>query len=185
MKPETFQTLQALQSRNIETREAQSHMNKTNVLLIGSGGREHAIAWKLAQSPLLNKLFIAPGNAGTSSVGKNVPINGNDFESIRQFVIEQKIDLVVVGPEEPLVRGIHDFFLNDELLRKVPVIGLGGISNATDAIEFLLAGATAIQVGTANFVDPQVCIKILDGIEEYCHRHGIKDVKELIGALES
>ncbi len=98
-------------------------MNKTNVLLIGSGGREHAIAWKLAQSPLLNKLFIAPGNAGTSSVGKNVPINGNDFESIRQFVIEQKIDLVVVGPEEPLVRGIHDFFLNDELLREIPVIG--------------------------------------------------------------
>ena len=98
-------------------------MNKTNVLLIGSGGREHAIAWKLAQSPLLNKLFIAPGNAGTSSVGKNVPIHGNDFESIRQYVIEQKIDLVVVGPEEPLVRGIHDFFLNDELLREIPVIG--------------------------------------------------------------
>lgn len=123
MKPETLQTLQTLQSRNIETREAQSHMNKTNVLLIGSGGREHAIAWKLAQSPLLNKLFIAPGNAGTSSVGKNVPIHGNDFESIRQFVIEQKMDLVVVGPEEPLVRGIHDFFLNDELLREIPVIG--------------------------------------------------------------
>ncbi len=68
---------------------------------------------------------------------------------------------------------------------KIPVIGLGGISNATDAIEFLLAGATAIQVGTANFIDPQVCIKILDGIEEYCSRHGITDIKELIGALES
>lgn len=68
---------------------------------------------------------------------------------------------------------------------KIPVIGLGGISNATDAIEFLLAGATSIQVGTANFVDPQVCIKILEGIEAYCIRHGINDVKELIGALES
>jgi dihydroorotate dehydrogenase (NAD+) catalytic subunit len=67
---------------------------------------------------------------------------------------------------------------------KIPVIGLGGISNATDAIEFLLAGATAIQVGTANFVDPQVCIKILDGIEDYCNRHGIREVSELIGALE-
>jgi phosphoribosylamine---glycine ligase len=98
-------------------------MNKTNVLLIGSGGREHAIAWKLAQSPLLNQLFIAPGNAGTALVGKNIPISGTDFESIKQFAIEQKIDLVIVGPEEPLVKGIHDFFLNDELLRKIPVIG--------------------------------------------------------------
>lgn len=98
-------------------------MNKINVLLIGSGGREHAIAWKLAQSPLLNQLFIAPGNAGTSAVGKNVPISGNDFESIKQFVLVNKVELVVVGPEDPLVQGIHDFFLNDELLKNVPVIG--------------------------------------------------------------
>jgi len=98
-------------------------MNKTNVLLIGSGGREHAIAWKLAQSPLLDQLFIAPGNAGTNSVGTNVPINGNDFESIKLFVVEKKVHLVIVGPEEPLVRGIHDFFLNDELLKNIPVIG--------------------------------------------------------------
>jgi phosphoribosylamine--glycine ligase len=98
-------------------------MNKTNVLLIGSGGREHAIAWKLAQSPLLNHLYIAPGNAGTSGVGTNVAVNGNDFESIKQFVLNNLIDLVVVGPEEPLVRGIHDFFLNDELLKDIPVIG--------------------------------------------------------------
>lgn len=98
-------------------------MNKTNVLLIGSGGREHAIAWKLAQSPLLDQLFIAPGNAGTQSVGINVPISGNDFESIKHFVTENKVHLVIVGPEEPLVRGIHDFFLNDELLRNIPVIG--------------------------------------------------------------
>lgn len=98
-------------------------MNKSNVLLIGSGGREHAIAWKLAQSPLLNQLFIAPGNAGTNVVGKNVPINGNDFESIKQFVLENKVDLVVVGPEDPLVRGIHDFFLYEDLLKNIPVIG--------------------------------------------------------------
>jgi len=98
-------------------------MNKTNVLLIGSGGREHAIAWKLAQSPLLDQLFIAPGNAGTNSVGTNVPINGNDFESIKLFVVQKKVHLVIVGPEEPLVRGIHDFFLNDELLKNIPVIG--------------------------------------------------------------
>ncbi len=98
-------------------------MNKTNVLLIGSGGREHAIAWKLAQSKLLNQLFIAPGNAGTSGVGTNVPISGNDFESIKQFVLENKVNLVIVGPEEPLVRGIHDFFLHDKLLKNIPVIG--------------------------------------------------------------
>ena len=98
-------------------------MNKTNVLLIGSGGREHAIAWKLVQSPLLNQLFIAPGNAGTAGVGTNVAISGNDFESIKQFVLDNKIDLVVVGPEDPLVRGIHDFFLNDGLLKDIPVIG--------------------------------------------------------------
>jgi len=98
-------------------------MKKTNVLLIGNGGREHAIAWKLAQSPFLNKLYIAPGNAGTQSVGTNVPMSGNDFESIRQFVLENKIGLVVVGPEDPLVHGIHDFFLNDNLLKNISVIG--------------------------------------------------------------
>ena len=98
-------------------------MNKTNVLLIGSGGREHAIAWKLAQSPLLNKLYIAPGNAGTSHVGTNVPLNGNDFESIKSFVVTNRIDMVVVGPEEPLVKGIHDFFLADNALKNIPVIG--------------------------------------------------------------
>lgn len=98
-------------------------MEKTNILLIGSGGREHTIAWKLAQSPWLNHLYIAPGNAGTQDVGTNIPINGNDFESIKQFVIKNHINLVVVGPEEPLVLGIHDFFLNDEKLKDIPVIG--------------------------------------------------------------
>jgi len=98
-------------------------MNRTNVLLIGSGGREHAIAWKLTQSPLLNRLFIAPGNAGTATVGTNVPVNGNDFEGIKQFVLQNLIELVIVGPEEPLVHGIHDFFLEDKLLKHIPVIG--------------------------------------------------------------
>ncbi len=98
-------------------------MNKKNVLLLGSGGREHAIAWKLAQSPQLERLYIAPGNAGTSKVGSNVPLNINDFDSIKQFVLTHSIDLLVVGPEEPLVNGIHDFFIDDALLRNIPVIG--------------------------------------------------------------
>jgi len=91
--------------------------------LIGSGGREHALAWKLAQSPLLNKLYIAPGNAGTSSCGINVAIGGTDFEAIKKFVLQNQIHLVVVGPEEPLVKGIHDFFLADAELNNIPVIG--------------------------------------------------------------
>jgi len=98
-------------------------MNRKKLLLIGSGGREHAIAWKLAQSPLLDQLFVAPGNAGTAEAGINIPIQVNDFEGIKKFVIEHEIDMVVVGPEEPLVRGIHDFFLADKLLAGIPVIG--------------------------------------------------------------
>jgi len=93
------------------------------VLLLGSGGREHAIAWKIAQSSHLEHLFIAPGNAGTRQHGTNVPIGVNDFEKIKTFVLENEIRLVVVGPEDPLVNGIHDFFLADEQLKKVPVIG--------------------------------------------------------------
>lgn len=94
-----------------------------NVLLIGSGGREHAMAWKIAQSTMLDKLFIAPGNAGTRQHGTNVDLKINDFKAIKKFVLENKIDYVVVGPEEPLVNGIHDFFLDDKELNKVPVIG--------------------------------------------------------------
>ena len=94
-----------------------------NVLLLGSGGREHAIAWKLAQSPGLKKLFIAPGNAGTARAGKNVAISPSDFPNIREFVLENKIQMVIVGPEDPLVRGIHDFFLSDALLKNIHVIG--------------------------------------------------------------
>lgn len=94
-----------------------------NILLLGSGGREHAIAWKLAQSPKLNKLFIAPGNPGTASVGINLSINILDFEAVKTIAIDNAIDLIVVGPEEPLVKGIHDSFLNDELVKHIPVIG--------------------------------------------------------------
>lgn len=94
-----------------------------NVLLLGSGGREHALAWKMNQSPLLTKLFIAPGNAGTMQCGQNLNINATDFDSIRKIVLEEKIEMVVVGPEDPLVNGIKDFFLADESLRSVAVIG--------------------------------------------------------------
>lgn len=93
------------------------------LLLLGSGGREHALAWKIAQSPKIEKLFIAPGNAGMGSVGENVPIKVNDFEAIRQFVIDHAIDMVVVGPEVPLVEGITDYFKQDEALKSIPVIG--------------------------------------------------------------
>lgn len=94
-----------------------------NILVLGSGGREHTFAWKLAQSPLLTKLFVAPGNAGTASIAANVAINVNDFEAIGSFSMENNIDMVVVGPEDPLVNGIHDYFLNDETLKHIHIIG--------------------------------------------------------------
>lgn len=94
-----------------------------NILLLGSGGRESAFAWKISQSPKCDHLFIAPGNAGTSQYGTNVNIKATDFENIGNFVIENSIGLVLVGPEEPLVKGIHDFFLANEGLKNIPVIG--------------------------------------------------------------
>ena len=94
-----------------------------NVLVLGSGGREHAFAWKLAQSKKLNNLFIAPGNAGTAEVGTNVEIGVNDFDAIKDFVLSNDIKIVVVGPEDPLVNGIHDYFLADDALKNVGVIG--------------------------------------------------------------
>ena len=93
------------------------------LLLLGSGGREHALAWKIAQSPKIEKLYIAPGNAGTREVGENVAIKADDFEGIKQFVTAHGIDMVVVGPEDPLVKGVYDFFKNDDALKQVPVIG--------------------------------------------------------------
>jgi phosphoribosylamine--glycine ligase len=93
------------------------------VLLLGSGGREHALAWKIAQSSILDELFIAPGNAGTKKHGKNVDLSPTDFNAIKEFVIAQQIDMVIVGPEEPLVNGIYDYFQSDEQLKKVGIIG--------------------------------------------------------------
>ena len=94
-----------------------------NILLLGSGGREHALAWKMAQSKKVNKLFIAPGNGGTASVGENIPIAADNFEAIKKFVLANRVDMVVVGPEDPLVKGIYDFFKKDKELESVPVIG--------------------------------------------------------------
>ncbi len=94
-----------------------------NILILGSGGREHTLAWKLHQSPKLSKLFVAPGNAGTGEIASNIPIGVNDFSEIKKLVLSENIEMVVVGPEDPLVNGVHDFFLNDEALKNIPVIG--------------------------------------------------------------
>ncbi len=94
-----------------------------NILIIGAGGREHTLAWKLRQSPKLDKLFVAPGNAGTAGIARNIPIDVNDFEAIKKLVQKESIDMVVVGPEDPLVNGIHDFFLQDASLKHISVIG--------------------------------------------------------------
>lgn len=93
------------------------------VLLLGSGGREHALAWKISQSSILDELFIAPGNAGTKNHGKNVDINPTDFQAIKNFVLEYEIEMVIIGPEEPMVLGLHDFFLNDDEIKHIGVIG--------------------------------------------------------------
>jgi len=98
-------------------------LNKNNILILGSGGREHTLAWKLAQSPNLDKLFVAPGNAGTDAIAKNVLIEVNDFTKIKELVLAEEITMVIVGPEDPLVNGVHDYFLDDETLRHVSVIG--------------------------------------------------------------
>ena len=94
-----------------------------NILLLGSGGREHAFAWKMTQSPLCSQLFVAPGNAGTLKSATNANINPNDFIAIKQFVLANTIEMVVVGPEDPLVNGIYDFFKNDTQISHIPVIG--------------------------------------------------------------
>lgn len=93
------------------------------ILLLGSGGREHALAWKIAQSPKVSKLYIAPGNAGTANVGENVDIKADDFNKLKDFAVENGIDMVVVGPEDPLVKGIYDDFKNDSRTSGIPVIG--------------------------------------------------------------
>ncbi len=94
-----------------------------NILVLGSGGREYALAWKIAQSSKTDHLFIAPGNAGTGSLGTNLPIDTSEFDAIKHAIVENDIDLVVVGPEAPLVQGIHDFFLEDEYLKNIKIVG--------------------------------------------------------------
>ncbi len=94
-----------------------------NILLLGSGGREHAFAWKMIQSPICDQLFVAPGNAGTAAIANNIEMSPTDFEAVKAVVIKENIKLVVVGPEDPLVKGIYDFFLNDVALKDIPVIG--------------------------------------------------------------
>lgn len=94
-----------------------------NILLLGSGGREHALAWKIAQSAKCSKLFIAPGNAGTEAVGENVAIAVDDFDNLKNFAVEKKVDMIVVGPEDPLVNGVYDIFKEDERTACIPVIG--------------------------------------------------------------
>ena len=99
-----------------------ANLKYMKLLLLGSGGREHALAWKIAQSPKIEKLYVAPGNAGTSNVAENVAIKGDDFDSIRKFVLENGIDMVVVGPEDPLVKGIYDYFQQDDTLKEINTI---------------------------------------------------------------
>ena len=94
-----------------------------NILLLGSGGREHALAWKITQSPKTSRLYIAPGNAGTASLGDNIAISAEDFNAIGDFVRHNRIDMIVVGPEAPLVEGIADFFASEPTLADIPVIG--------------------------------------------------------------
>ncbi len=94
-----------------------------NILVLGSGGREHTFAWKISQSPLSKNLYVAPGNSGTAEIATNINIGVTDFEAIKKLVLDKSIDMVVVGPEDPLVKGIHDYFLNDNTLKHVSVIG--------------------------------------------------------------
>ena len=94
-----------------------------NILILGSGGREHTLAWKLNQSPKLEQLFIAPGNAGTAKLGTNLTVDINDFRAIKEILIKQNIAMVIVGPEVPLVNGIHDFISTNSQLQHITVIG--------------------------------------------------------------
>ena len=93
------------------------------ILLLGSGGREHAFAWKMQQSSKCSKLFVAPGNAGTAAIATNASLNILDFDALKTFALQEKVDMIVVGPEDPLVLGIYDFFQKDATLNHIPVIG--------------------------------------------------------------
>nr|MBP7436270.1 phosphoribosylamine--glycine ligase [Bacteroidia bacterium] len=123
-----------------------------NILLLGSGGREHALAWKLAQSPRCSRLFVAPGNAGTALVGTNVSMSVTNFDAIGRFVLEQQVGLVVVGPEEPLVKGIRDFFEADANLKQVPLIGPSQLGAQLEGSkDFAKAFLTRHHIPTARY----------------------------------
>lgn len=123
-----------------------------NILLLGSGGREHAIAWKIAQSPKTDKLFIAPGNAGTALVGTNVAIKADDFAAIKEFVLANQVNMVVVGPEDPLVKGVYDYFKQDEALKSVPVIGPSKVGAQMEGSkDFAKAFMLRHQIPTARY----------------------------------
>jgi phosphoribosylamine---glycine ligase len=123
-----------------------------NILILGSGGREHALAWKLAQSKKAAMIFIAPGNAGTGTVGTNLDIDLEDFASVKKAVADHRIGMVVVGPEAPLVAGIHDFFLEDEFLRNIPVIGpVRSAARLEGSKDFAKAFLTRHNIPTAKY----------------------------------
>jgi phosphoribosylamine--glycine ligase len=123
-----------------------------NILILGSGGREHALTWKLAQSKKVGKICIAPGNAGTSMLGTNLKIDPEDFDGIKKAVTENGIGMVIVGPEAPLVGGIHDFFLQDNFLKNVPVIGPGkSAARLEGSKDFAKAFLTKYKIPTARY----------------------------------
>lgn len=123
-----------------------------NILLLGSGGREHAFAKKISESTLCHQLFIAPGNAGTEKLGINVPIKADDFLKIKSFCLENQIKMVIVGPEDPLVKGIYDFFKNDDQLNDIPVIGPSKIgANLEGSKEFAKKFMQKYNIPTADY----------------------------------
>lgn len=126
--------------------------DRMNLLLLGSGGREHALAWKMAQSPLLDTLYIAPGNAGTATCGTNLNIDILDFEVVKKNVLEKNIGLVLVGPEEPLVRGIYDFFKSDKDISHIPLIGPSkGAAALEGSKDFAKGFMTKYNIPTARY----------------------------------
>lgn len=141
------------------------------ILLLGSGGREHALAWKIAQSDKVEKLFIAPGNAGTSNVGENVNIKADDFESIKSFAADQGIDIIVVGPEDPLVKGIYDDLKADERTSHIPVIGpskAGAVlEGSKDFAKAFMArhGIPTASYGTFNATNIEDGIRFLESMK--------------------
>ncbi len=150
------------------------------ILILGSGGREHALAWKISQSKLCQKLFIAPGNPGTASLGQNIQLDVNDFDAIKKLCLEQKINMVVVGPEDPLVNGIYDYFANDEVLNSIQVIGpsqQGAMLEGSKAFakEFMLK----YKIPTASYKEFQA-YNFNEGIE-YLNSHTLPIVLKADG----